>query len=230
MIFLYMVAMLGMLLIQIGSPVLSGKCTKLESCSTTFEIVIHVFISLSSLIFAAGVFYGSTICKNGDCATKKFDVDGIIVAIFVMSLVVLFILCSASFLLYLYIRFFRRVHVTKRVKWPVFRFSILLMLLVIDLAFEISFYWVLRETNLLIGDFTIDSYLLDFVFVVTVMAMLHLPSTRCCKKNKGVSHRPLLSNSNIHPTNPPSVWNHRNTPSSTTVFNPPPEMSDCVTE
>ena len=33
---------------------------------------------------------------------------------------------------------------------------------------------------------------------------------------------------NIQCTNPPSVWDHGNDPS-TTVFNPPPEMSDCNT-
>ena len=231
-IFLYMVAMLGMLLIKIASPVISRNCTcNPQSHSALFEVVTHVFISLSSLIFTAGeVLSGNTICYNGDCATNKFYVDGIFVIIFVMSLVVLFILCSVFFLIYLYVRFFRKVSITKKMKWQMFKFSILLMLLVIVLAFEISFYWVLEETNpnLLIGHFTINSSFLEFIFIVTVMAMLYLPSSRCCKKNKSDSHRPLLSN--IHPTNPPSVWNHRNTPSSTTVFNPPPEMSDCMSQ
>ena len=227
MILLYMVAMLGMLFIRIASPVFTANCTcKIQSHSALFEVVTHVFISLSSLIFAAVEVFTDTFCRSVTCATGKLYY--IIIPIFVMSFVVLFILCSVIFLLYLYVRFFRKVRITKKMKWQVFKFSILLMLLVIGLTFEISFYWVLGETHLFIGHFTIDSSFLEFVFIVTVMAMLYLPSSRCCKKNKSDSHRPLLSN--IHPTNPPSVWNHRNTPSSTTVLNPPPEMSDCVSQ
>ena len=230
MIFLYMVAMLGMLLTKIASPVFSKKCTfEPRSHSARCEVVTHVFISLSSLIFAAvEVFFDYTICHSSTWAAKKLH-QNVIFPIFVMSFVVLFILCSVFFLLYLYVRFFRKVRITKKMKWQMFKFSILLMLLVIDLAFEISFYWVFEETNLFVVHFTIiDSFFLEFVFIVTVMAMLYLPSSRCCKKNKSDSRTPLLSN--IHPTNPPSVWNHRNTPSSTTVFNPPPEMSDCVSQ
>ena len=232
MIFLYMVAMLGMLLIKIGSPVISRKCTcEPWSHLALFEVVTHVFIFFPSLIFAVvEVFSDHTVCDSSTCATKNLY-QNVTFPIFVMSFVVLFILGSVFFLIFVYIRFFRKVRITKRMKWQLFKFSILLMLLVVVLAFEISFYGVLQETNSkhFIGHFTINfSFFLEFAFIVTAMAMLYLPSSRCCKMNQSDSHRPLLSN--IHPTNPPSVWNHRNTPSSTTVYNPPPEMSDYMSQ
>ena len=231
-IVLYMVAILGMFLVQIGSPVLNKlTCTqKLKSQSVVLaEVITHVVMSLSSSVFAVvGLFSDKHACSYTGCNPNLFYDE--IVAVIIMSFGLLFISFSAIFLLYLYIRFFRRARITKRLIQPVLKFSFLLILLVTVLALEISLYWVLEETKLLFGALAIDCYLLEFVFAVTVLAMLHLPRSKCCKRSSTVTHRtPLLSKSNIQCTNPPSVWDHHNDPS-TTVFNPPPEMSDCVSE
>jgi hypothetical protein len=107
-----------------------------------------------------------------------------------MGFIVLFILSAAIFLLYLYLE---EQESQKKLKWAVFKFSVVLMLLVTDLTLEIFLYWI-EEDYIFFRGFIID-YLLDFVFVVTVMAMLHIPRSKCCNK---VSNRtPLLANSRI---------------------------------
>ena len=224
-----MVAILGMLLTQIGSPVFNGtNCTqKLKShLSVVSEVFIHVLLSLSSVVFAVVVLFSADhVCSDTSCDQKQFFINGVFVAIIIMSFVVLLILCTAIFLLYLYLKYFRRARITNKLKWPVFKFSVVLTLLVTDLTLQIFLYWMEEETYIFVGGFTIIIDLLAFVFFVTVMAMLYIPRSKCCKEVPDKT--PLLANSHIQCTNPSSVWDHRNTPSDT-VFNPPPEMSDCV--
>ena len=107
-----------------------------------------------------------------------------------------------------------------------------LVLLAMTMALDMSFYWMYQEeeyTSIFVG---INSSLLELCFFVTIMALLHLPSSECCRRNKAPRENErmaLLAASNIQGTNPPSVWNHANVPSHT-VFEPPPEMTECVTE
>ena len=229
---LYMLAILGMLLVQIGSPVFKKlTCTqKLKSHSVVLsEVITHIFISLSSVVFAV-LFSYKFACSYVGCNPNQIIIDIAVVRILLISSVALFILLSGILLLYLYIRFFRRARITIRLIRPLFKFSFLLIFLVTVLGLDISLLWVLEETNFLFGALAIDCFLLEFVFSVTLLAMLHLPRSKCCKRSDTVTHRtPLLSNSNIQCTNPPSVWDHGNDPS-TTVFNPPPEMSDCISD
>ena len=226
---LYMLAILGMLLVQIGSPVFKKlTCTqKLKSHSVVLsEVITHIVISLSSAVFAV-VFSDKYACSYVGCNPNQKIIDIVVVTI---SFVALFILLSGILLLYLYIRFFRRARITIRLIRPLLKFSFLLILLVTVLGLDISLLWVVKETKLLLGALAIDCFLLEFVFSVTLLAMLHLPRSKCCKRSDTVTHRtPLLSNSNIQCTNPLSVWDHHNDPS-TTVFNPPPEMSDCISD
>ena len=115
-IFLYMVAILGMLLIQMGSPFFNGtNCThKPKSLlSVVSEVFVHVLLSLSSVVFAVVVLV-SVNCSNTTCVPKHFFINGIFVAILIMSFVVLFILCTAIFLLYVYLKLFRKARITKK--------------------------------------------------------------------------------------------------------------------
>ena len=73
----------------------------------------------------------------------------------------------------------------------------------------------------------------ELVIVLVVVVVVYLPDIHChsfCKCFKGApDQRPLLVNSGTQYTNPASVWDHANDPSYT-VYSPPPEMSDCVTD
>ena len=143
-IFLYMVAILGMLLTQIGSPFFNGtNCAhKLKSLlSVVSEVFVHVLLSLSSVVFAV-VGLVSVNCSDTTCVPKNVFINGIFVAILIISFVVLFILCTAIFLLYLYLKFFSREKIPKKLKWPVFKFSVVFMLLVTDLTLEVFLYWM----------------------------------------------------------------------------------------
>ena len=148
-----------------------------------------------------------------------------IVTYVLTSFVVIILVFCVIFLIHLY----RRFRGITRVKWEVLKLSILLVFLVTELVLELSLYLIYTGNNIVVATFTLNSTVLELVFVLSLMAMLHLPRSKCCKRSNKVTHRtPLLSNSNIQCTNPPSVWDHHNDPS-TTVFNPPPEMSDCNT-
>ena len=225
-----MLAILGMLLVQIGSPVFK-KLTCTQKLKSLSEVITHIFISLSSAVFAVVVLFSDKYaCSYVGCNPNPIIIDIVVITILLISFVALFILLSGILLLYLYIRFFRRARITIRLIRPLLKFSFLLILLVTVLGLDISLLWVLEETTILFGALVFDCFLLEFVFSVTLLAMLHLPRSKCCKRSDTVTHRtPLLSNSNIQCTNPLSVWDHGNDPS-TTVFNPPPEMSDCISD
>ena len=139
-----------------------------------------MFLSLSSVVFAV-VDLVSVNHGHYSCDPKHFFINGI-------YCIIHFVCCHFSSVLV-----FRRARIPKKLKWAVFKFSVVLMLLVTDLTLEIFLYWI-EEDYIFFRGFIID-YLLDFVFVVTVMAMLHIPRSKCCNK---VSNRtPLLANSRI---------------------------------
>ena len=212
---------------------LGPGCLRVKS---KLEVSTHVTVLITSLAYAALVefFYGHSthICVDRECITYKrgFFYSSHIVSYVITSFVVFILVFCVIYLVHLYIRF--RGIIT-RVKWEVLKLSILLVFLVTDLVLELSLYLIYtgyKDKDFVVATFTLNSTILKMVFILSLMAMLHLPRSKCCKRSNKVTHRtPLLSNSNIQCTNPPSVWDHHNDPS-TTVFCPPPEMSDCVSE
>ena len=99
---LYTVAIFGMLLIQIGSPVFNGtNCSqKLKShLSVVSEVFVHVFLSLSSVVFAVVVLFSANhACSDTSCDQKQFFINGTFVAILIMSFVCIidFVYCHFS--------------------------------------------------------------------------------------------------------------------------------------
>ena len=148
---LYMLAILGMLLVQIGSPVLKKlTCTqKLKSHSVVLsEVITHIFISLSSVVFAVVLLFSDKhACSYVGCNPNQIIIHIVVVAILLISFIALFILLSGILLLYLYIRFFRRARITIRLIRPLLKISFLLILLVTVLGLDISLYWVVYRRN-----------------------------------------------------------------------------------
>ena len=231
--FLYMVVIVVVLLIKIGSPVIDQLWKqRLQSNIVAVEVTIHIIVSLFCLSFSFGEEFLADICVYRNCGPRF---DGTLIVYIIMSLVVCVIACIVTLLVYFYVRFCRIAGVATRVKSAIAKFFTVLTLLAINLAPEISFYWFDQAeeyTNVVVGEITINSSLLELCFFLSIMALLHLPSSECCRRNKAPRENErtaLLAASNIQGTNPPSVWNHANVPSHT-VFEPPPEMTDCVTE
>ena len=233
---LYVVVIVLILLIQAASPVIDRSWKqKLQSTNTVaVESVVHIIVSFLCLSFTVGeefLDHTTDICVYRDCG----HFDGANISYIIMMFLIFVIVLVAIVLVYVYVRFFRISGVTRRVKWAMTKFFTMLTLLVTTMALEISFYWMYEEeeyTSILVGEILINSSLLELCFFVTIMALLHLPSSECCRRNKAPRENErmaLLAASNIQGTNPPSVWNHANVPSHT-VFEPPPEMTDCVTE
>ena len=226
---------LGILLLKIGSPIYNGRYCSLKLVQIVMEAAIHVTVLVASLAFTVMeefLFDHSTyICSHHDCKSNQHYFDGTIVIYVVISLLLFILVFCVIFLLYFYVKFFKTRIITK-IKCVVLKVFVLLTFLVTDFAFEISFYWTDRldeYTNRVVGTFTINSSFLELVFLVSLMAMFYLPRSRCCKKSKNNFDRaPLLTNSRIQCTNPESLWDHDSVPSYT-VYDPPPEMSDCVT-
>ena len=168
------------------------------------------------------------ICVYRDCG----HFDGANISYIIMMFLIFVIVLVAIVLVYVYVRFFRISGVTRRVKWAMTKFFTMLTLLVTTMALEISFYWMYEEeeyTSILVGEILINSSLLELCFFVTIMALC-----TCQAVNVAEGTRHLEKTREwlflLHQTyNPPSVWNHANVPSHT-VFEPPPEMTDCVTE
>ena len=118
--------------------------------------------------------------------------------------------------------------ITRRTKWLLIEFSVMFVLLLAKFVVDFSLYQI-NEYYTLVIVHELDTFL-DLVIVLVLTILVYLPDIHYCKRLKGApDQRLLLVNSGTQHTNPASVWDHANVPSYT-VYNPPPEMTDCVTD
>ena len=107
----------------------------------------------------------------------------------------------------------------------------LLALLLTELALAALVSWIHKSYTVIV--FAELAFFLELVILLVLLTLVYLPEIHChsfCKCFKGApDQRPLLVNSGTQHTNPASVWDHANVPSYT-VYSPPPEMTDCVTD
>ena len=188
------------------------------------EVIIHILIPVLSLSFSAVVtFYLKQIVFSDFVTDVIFS--GILVVLILGLFVIVFLL------LYFHRKYSTTRGITRRAKWLLLEFSVLLVLLLTELVLLLSFYLIHKHcTTVIVGKLSIVVVLVTLLAVVVVV---YLPDIHChkyCKCFKGApDQRPLLVNSGTQYTNPASVWNHAKDPSYT-VYCPPPEMSDCVTD
>ena len=132
--FLYMVVIVVVLLIKIGSPVID-QFWKQWSDIVAVEVTIHIIVSLFCLSFSFEEEFLADICVYRNCGPRF---DGTLIVYIIMSLVVCVIACTVTLF---YVRFCRIAGVATRVKSAIAKCFTVLTLLAINIALEISFYW-----------------------------------------------------------------------------------------
>ena len=230
-IILYLTGLVSILLFQIGAPIIPEHWKqKLMSRLLFLEVMIHILLPVLSVTFAAlegFVFDNSaSLCKKRECGPENKYFSAMSYALLAFVVVVLFV--TIIILVYFWVKFCKTRGITRQTKWLLLKLSVLLVLLVTEIGLQISFYWGHKMyVELTFGELAI---ILELVILLAILALVYLPSHKWCKCFKRAPNQiPLLLNSGTQQTNPVSVWDHANDPS-VTVYNPPPEMSDCVTD
>ena len=234
----YLSIVLAMLLLQIGAPMVPQRWKRIVTPKIHIvEGIIHLIIQILSLSYATGaVFFDNylTMCRDHKCIERK---DRIGLSIFYFAFLVIpiiLLIITILFLVYFCIKFRRNKTVTRRTKWPLFKLSILILLLITELAIIALFNLkYLNGTTLIIEEVFFSNSLVELAALLTLLALVHLPSIQCCEWCKcfkrACDQTPLLLNSGLQHTNPESVWDHANVPS-ITVTHLSLEMSDCETD
>ena len=236
MLLFYVSIVLTMLLLQIGAPMVPERWKQtLKPKIHIIEGIIHIIILILSLSYATGEVYFDNVltrCSDHKCTERK---DQVVLNVFsyaslVLSLILLII--AILFLGYICIKFRRNKTVTRRTKWPLFKLSILILLLTTELAMNaININYQNLTTLNIIGEVFFS--LIGLAGLLLVLALIHLPSIQyrewCKCFKRACDQARLLPNSGLQHTNPESVWDHANVPS-VTVTNLPLEMSDCETD
>ena len=218
-------------LIQSGAPVVPEHWkhnlhSKLHLLYTFWpEFIFHLILHVLLLSLAAV----ETFADNSICERCEYGVHGqyfrdvikyILVAFALIVLVINIVLLG-----YFYIKFCTAPSITRRSQWLLLRlfalFASLVSLVVSDI---LTYYIVMYYTGLIVEAF-ISFTIISLVVMLTLLVLVYLPNIQCCKScMRSPDQTPLLPNSSVNNTNPPSVWDH-NVPSYT-VYSPPPEMSD----
>ena len=225
---LYLTVILAILLFQIGVAIVPGKWKhKVKSRLPLLEVAIHILIPILSLSFSAGVI---VVHKSDDNCSPHIAVKNIILYV-ILALLILGLFVIIFLLLYFHKKYSTTHGITRRAKWLLLEFSVLLALLLTELVLWLLIHSVHKDYTAVIVVVLVIFVELDTVLAVVVV--IYLPDTpyhKYCKCFKAApDQRPLLVNSGTQHTNPASVWDHATDPSYT-VYIPPPEMSDCVTD
>ena len=234
----YFSIVLAMLLLQIGAPMVPERWKQtLQPKIHIIEGIIHLIIQILSLSYATGeVFFDDvlTMCRDHKCTERKDQLGLNVFSCAFLALPLILLIITIFLLAYFCLKFRRNKTVTRRTKWPLFKLSILILLVTTELA-EIAIVNLkyLNLTTLIIEEVFFSNSLFELAALLTLLALVHLPSIQCrewCKCFKrACDQTPLLPNSGLQHTNPESVWDHANVPS-VTVTHLPLEMSDCATD
>ena len=230
----YLSIVLAMLLLQIWTPLVPERWKQtLKPKIHTIEEIIHLIILILSLSYATeAVFFDNflTMCRDHKCIEGKDQLGFIIFSYASLVIPLIILIIAILFLGYICIKFRRNKTVTRRTKWPLFKLSILSLLLTTELAMNVFVYY-LNLTTLIIEEVFFS--LIRLAVLLMLLALVYLPSIQrrewCKCFKRACDQAPLLPNSGLQHTNPESVWDHANVPS-VTVTNLPPEMSDCETD
>ena len=222
----YLTVILAVLLFKIGAAIVPGEWKHKPKPRLLFllEVMIHILILVLSLSFSAVVTFYLKRTELSDSVTH--DIFYVTLVVLILGLFVIVFL-----LLYFHRKYSTTRGITRRAKWLLLEFSVLLVLLLTELVLLLSIYWTHKYcTALIVNELSI---FVQLVIVLAIVVVVYLPDIhhhKYCKCFKAApDQRPLLVNSGTQHTNPASVWDHANDPSYT-VYSPPPEMTDCVTD
>ena len=233
----YLSIVLAMLLLQIWTPMVPEQWKQtLTQKIHIIEGIIHLIIQILSLSYAIGVIFFDNVlamCRDHKCTEPKDQLGLNVFSCAFLALPLVLLIITIFLLGYFCIKFRRNKTVTRRTKWPLFKLSMLILLLITELARNAINLKYQNLTTLIIGEVFFSNSLFELAALLTLLALVHLPSIQCrewCKCFKRACNQtPLLPNSGLQHTNPESVWDHANVPS-ITVTHLPLEMSDCETD
>ena len=234
----YLSIVLTMLLLQIWTPMVPERWKQtLQPKIHIIEGIIHLIIQVLSLSYTTGaIFFDNvlTTCRDHKCTAPEHNFEQNVFYYTFLALPLALLITIIFFLAYFCIKFRRNKIVTRRTKWPLFKLSILILLLTTELAVIAAFNLkYLKLTTLIAAEVFFSNSVFELPILLTLLAFIHLPSIQyrewCKCFKRACDQAPLLPNSGLQHTNPESVWDHANVPS-VTVTHLPLEMSDCETD
>ena len=196
----YLSIVLAMLLLQIGAPMVPErwKQTLKPKIHIIVEGIIHLIIQILSLSYATGaVFFDNplTLCRDHKCIEPKAQLGWNVFSYASLVLPLILLIIAILFLCYFCIKFRRNKTVTRRTKWPLFKLSMLILLLITELAVTAFHLKYLNLTTLIIGEVFFS--LIRMAGLLALLALVYLPSIQCrerCKCFKRACNQaPLLS-------------------------------------
>ena len=227
----YLIVILAILLFKIGATIVPGKWKHKQKprLRLLLEVMVHILIPVLPLSFlAVATFYPNG--NDFNCEPQKIFSSVKFTFYVITVLLILGCFVMVALLLYFYGRFWTTQcrGITRRAKWLLLQFSVLLALLLTESILEALFTLIHNAYTIIVLDELV--FIVKLVISLALVAVVYLPDIHCHKYCKEApDQRSLLINSDTQPTNPSSVWDHANDPSYT-VYKPPPEMSDCVTD
>ena len=228
-IFYYVVVLLLVFLLKIGAPFIRRlKRRRLRKKLICVEVAVHIAIPVLSLLTFIGIERIQDSCNNHTCsggiAFSTFAPEAVYV---VLGCLVLGLLVFIAVLAYFHIRFMKARGT--RVNWPLSSVLALFLLIVTEVILHIAIYVTDGTTQVVLQELVV---VLEVLCLAVLFALTYLRGRRCkmCWCRKRAEQAPLVGRPNAPSyTNPPSEWDHANDPS-TTIFVPPPEMSDCISD
>ena len=231
-ILLYFSAVLVALLLQASVPIIPERwkdTQRYKPKAKYIEIILHISIFILTLIISSVTVSTVRNCCYGCCVTT------VLFAVIACALLVLSALILVFTILvfgFFFLKFRTRV-ITTTTKWAVLKLSFVFMAVVIYTLYLIvptRIEQKLKYHDIFFIDIISDPTMEELVLLLPLIMVIYLPSTLCCKCHKRTpDHSPLLPNTEMQHTNPPSEWDHSNVPSITVSVHPN-EMSDCETD
>ena len=212
--FLNFAALLVALSLQLVAPFLPERvkkqCESRPRCVWFIEGIFHVLFILL-IISNAPFFYCSSSCVCTD-----YNLIILFIGATSFSNIILFL--SFTILVFTYIKFFRNPNINKSIKFVILKLA---FVIVICMLFTISIVFVKNKSVV-----RLLHIIFNIFFTLSVVSLNFPLHVIWCLRNTP-RHASLLpiNDTDRQQTNPLSVWDHRNVPSSTET-NLPFEMSD----
>ena len=225
---LYFNALLMALLLQVSGPIIPETWKHTQRYIPTSKCVegtIHILIPILTLLIDIPIYQRIFNHCNYSLCDRMAVLYEVLVGIFLaLSIIILFV--TITVFSYYFIKFYRTRVITKTTKWAMIRLSIVFVIVILFLI-----YYAARIAKPLTYMYhNIIVMMVEIAVLFLFVMLIYLPSTQCYKCYKRTPVQlPLLPNTEMQHTNPPSEWDHSNVPSITVSVHPN-EMSDCETD
>ena len=199
----YSTVILAILLFQIGVAIVPGEWKhKLKSRLPLLEVAIHILIPILSLSFSAGVL---VVHKRDDNCSPQITVINIILYV-ILALLILGLLVIIFLLLYFHTKYSTTRGITRRAKWLLLEFSVLLALVLTELTLLLSIYWIHKYyTAVIVVELAI---FVKLVTLLAVVVVVYLPDThyhKYCNVSRQLLIRDHFLSTLLYPAHQPCI-------------------------